>query len=102
MKLSFLLNADGEGNLISAILARLVFPCPLVIWRRSAVARDLPSAGRVLRNLMSSRKYPGSLSPQPFAIRPPRGRIAYEYDGQTYPVATSHVTQTKIVYGEGL
>jgi hypothetical protein len=26
--------------------------------------------------------------------------IAYEYNGQTYPVATSHVTPTKIVYGE--
>jgi hypothetical protein len=28
--------------------------------------------------------------------------IAYEYNGQTYPVATSHVTPTKIVYGEGV
>ena len=28
--------------------------------------------------------------------------VAYEYNGQTYPVATSHVTPTKIVYGEGV
>src|SRR5271156_6161141 len=26
--------------------------------------------------------------------------VAYEYNGQTYPVATSHVTQKEIVYGE--
>jgi hypothetical protein len=26
--------------------------------------------------------------------------VAYEYEGQTYPVATSHVTPTKIVYGD--
>jgi hypothetical protein len=26
--------------------------------------------------------------------------VAYEYNGQTYPVATSHVTPTTIEYGE--
>jgi hypothetical protein len=26
--------------------------------------------------------------------------VAYEYNGQTYPVATSHVTPTTIVYGD--
>jgi hypothetical protein len=26
--------------------------------------------------------------------------VAYEFDGQTYPVAASHVTSTRIVYGK--
>jgi hypothetical protein len=26
--------------------------------------------------------------------------VAYEYNGQTYPVAASHVTPTKIIYGK--
>jgi hypothetical protein len=26
--------------------------------------------------------------------------VAYEFDGKTYPVATSHVTPTEIVYGQ--